>query len=262
MPCVLLQLVCVVAIAVSVDGSLLPYEVNDDVVSEYTLPDLPYDYNGLEPYLDEATLRVHHTGHHAGYTKKLNAVLKQWREENPNQELASDSILSILENLGKVPEQHRRTVTNVGGGFVNHNLYFSVMSPLSSNDSRVPVGEVSDLIIKFFGSYKAFNDLFTSRAMSVFGSGYVWLCQRETTDSRGISTLELSVTSTGNQDAPMTDQLQPILTLDLWEHAYYLKHQNKRAKYIEDWWNVVNWDAVQGLSEWWIKRAPSAHDEL
>ena len=197
----------------------------------FTLPELPYGYDALEPYIDTCTMFIHHTKHHAGYTNKLNAALAK------HPEWEAKSIEEILGNLDAVPEDIRTAVRNNGGGYYNHALFWTIMSP---NGGGEPQGALREAIDKAFGSFEAFKDAFTQAALGRFGSGWAWLV---VTDGG------LVVTSTPNQDNPLMKGYvdvvgTPILGLDVWEHAYYLRYQNRRAAYVANWWNVVNWDEV------------------
>ncbi|HKK09733.1 MAG TPA: superoxide dismutase [Bacteroidales bacterium] len=192
----------------------------------YTLPDLPYDHDALEPSIDKQTMEIHHGKHHQGYTNKLNAVLE-------GHELASLPVEEVLKRIDEVPENIRQAVINNGGGYANHNLFWTIMSP---NGGGAPEGELAEAIKKEFGSFDQFKDTFSSTAASQFGSGWGWLC----VDKSG----GLKVLSTANQDSPYMHGLTPILGVDVWEHAYYLHYQNRRPDYLSNFWNVVNWDEV------------------
>lgn len=191
----------------------------------FELPKLSYDYNALEPYIDAQTMEIHYTKHHGGYTSKLNAAIE-------GTELADLSIEDILKNISK----HSAGVRNNGGGFYNHKLFWDVMSP---NAGGEPTGDLLDAINKEFGSFSKFKEIFNNAAATRFGSGWAWLVNQGG---------KLVVSSTPNQDNPLMDVADvkgtPILGLDVWEHAYYLKYQNKRPDYIDAFWNVVNWDQV------------------
>ena len=192
----------------------------------FELPDLPYDFDALEPHIDARTMEIHHDRHHAGYTKKLNAALEghpDWHERE---------IDDLLANINSVPEEIRTAVRNNGGGYANHALFWSVMSPGGGGH---PTGELADAIDDAFGSFSAFKDRLTNAATGQFGSGWGWLV---------LSGGELKVYSTPNQDSPMMNGDRPILGVDVWEHAYYLHYQNKRGDYVNAWWNVIDWDAV------------------
>ncbi|XP_077997727.1 superoxide dismutase [Mn]-like [Glandiceps talaboti] len=226
----------------------LPYEGTVKVLERYELPDLPYGYGDLEPYIDEATVRVHHQGHHAGYTNKLNTALSNWRINAENGDLlASKSIFEILQQLSEIPDSYKGPIRNFGGGFVNHNLYWSVMSPNPQNETRMAEGELLQLINSKFDSFSNFKSAFTIQANKLFGSGYVWLNVRLDNDGKE----DLVISTTVNQDSPISEGLYPILVIDVWEHAYYLKHQNLRINHVESWWKLVDWNRVHELRHWW-----------
>lgn len=193
----------------------------------FELPPLPYAEDALEPHIDARTMNIHHDKHHAGYTRKLNAALEG------HSDLQSKSIEEILGNLDSVPADIRTAVRNNGGGYANHALFWSVMSPDGGGE---PSGELANAINAAFGSFDEFKSQFSNAAATRFGSGWGWLY----VDGDG----NLAVGSTPNQDSPLMEGNTPILGLDVWEHAYYLNYQNRRADYIAAWWNVVNWDTV------------------
>jgi len=193
----------------------------------YTLPSLPYAYDALEPHIDARTMEIHHTKHHAGYVNNLNAAL----EKHPK--LQDVPLESLLRHLQSVPEDIRIAVRHNGGGHANHSLFWSVMSP---NGGGVPTGDLARAIDEAFGSFDAFKERFSTAAATRFGSGWAWLAL----NAFG----QLIVYSTANQDSPYMDGYIPLLGLDVWEHAYYLKYQNRRPEYIQNWWNVVNWEEV------------------
>ena len=193
----------------------------------FKLMELPYAYDALEPHIDARTMEIHHTKHHQAYTNNLNAALEKFPE------FQSKSARELLNNLAAIPEEIRTAVRNNGGGYKNHNLFWKIMSP---GGGGLPSGKLAQAIDAKFGSFDAFKDLFSKTAATRFGSGWGWLCKNENGD--------LFVTSTPNQDSPFSDGLIPLLGLDVWEHAYYLNYQNRRADYISAWWNVVNWDEV------------------
>ena len=193
----------------------------------HELPDLPYDHDALEPHIDAETMRIHHSKHHQGYVNNLNAAL----EKHP--ELADKSLEELLGDLDSVPEAIRTAVRNNGGGHANHSLFWPCMAPGSGG---TPSGELANAIDSAFGSFDAFVETFSKAAATRFGSGWAWLC----VDEGG----GLMVTSTANQDNPVSEGLKPILGLDVWEHAYYLNYQNRRPDYVKAWWNVVNWEQV------------------
>lgn len=192
----------------------------------YSLPDLPYDYDALEPHIDERTMKIHHTKHHQGYTDKTNAALE-------GTDMTDQPIEEVLKNIDEVPNDVRQKVRNNGGGYANHKLFWTILSP---NGGGSPTGEVADAIDEHFGSFEEFKEEFSNAATGRFGSGWAWLC----VNNDG----SLEVTNTLNQDSPYMDNLTPILGLDVWEHAYYLNYQNKRGEYVDHFWNVVNWDQV------------------
>ena len=194
----------------------------------HSLPKLPYAYDALEPHIDALTMEVHHARHHQAYVNKLNAAL----EKHP--EWMDRPIESLIRKLGEVPDDIRTAVRNNGGGHLNHTFFWESMGPAGS---RVPVGTLAEAIDKAFGGFDAFKEKFTLAATTRFGSGWAWLVKNPDGS--------LEVLSTANQDNPLTDGKQPVLGLDVWEHAYYLKHMNKRPDYVAAWWHVVDWDAVE-----------------
>ena len=198
----------------------------------FELPDLPYAYDALEPYIDTQTMQLHHDKHHATYVSNLNAAI----EKHP--ELASKSLENLLREVSNVPEDIRMTVRNHGGGTYNHNLFWVFMSPKGGGE---PKGALAQAIDSTFGGLSAFKESFEKSANTRFGSGWAWLVMK--------GDGSLSITSTQNQDSPLMEGLTPILGIDVWEHAYYLKYQNRRAEYVSNWWNVVNWDEVGRLFE-------------
>jgi Fe-Mn family superoxide dismutase len=192
----------------------------------FELPLLPYAFDALEPYVDTMTMQIHHGKHHAGYINKLNKAL----ERHPD--LAEKPLEGFLADLEEIPADVRLAVRNYGGGHYNHTKFWSAMSP---NGGGEPKGKLIVAIENEFGSFSVFKEAFSSAAASIFGSGWTWL---------GAKDGKLYVISTPNQDTPMTEGLTPILGIDMWEHAYYLKYQNRRAEYISNWWNVVNWEEI------------------
>ncbi len=192
----------------------------------FELPPLPYDYAALEPSIDEQTMRIHHDKHHGTYVNNLNAAL----ENQPN--LQGKSIEELLRDINSVPENIRTAVRNNGGGHANHSMFWEIMAP---NAGGQPSGALAEAINSSFGGLDAFKEQFTKAATTRFGSGWAWLLA-----DGG----RLEITSTANQDSPLMEGRVPILGLDVWEHAYYLKYQNRRPEYINAWWNVVNWNAV------------------
>jgi superoxide dismutase, Fe-Mn family len=192
----------------------------------HQLPPLPYDFAALEPHIDAQTMQIHHDKHHAAYVNNLNAAL----EKHPD--LQSKTIEDLLRDINKVPEDIRTAVRNNGGGHMNHTMFWQIMGP---NSGGAPSGALGDAIKSVFGSFDGFKDQFAKAGVGRFGSGWAWLI-----DNGG----KLSIESTANQDQPIMDGKKAILGLDVWEHAYYLKYQNRRPDYIAAWWNTVNWSAV------------------
>lgn len=195
----------------------------------YTLPKLPYSYDALEPYIDARTMEIHYTKHHQGYLDKLNAAVEKFPA------LAQKPAEELVAELAKIPDAIKTDIRNQGGGFINHNFFWSIMK---HNGGGLPKGTVAQEITKVFGSFDGFKQQFAAAAQGRFGSGWAWLVLD---GKQG----KLAIISTANQDSPLTDHLTPILALDVWEHAYYLHYQNKRADYITAWWHVVNWDQVE-----------------
>jgi Fe-Mn family superoxide dismutase len=193
----------------------------------YELPPLPYDYNALEPTIDEQTMRIHHDKHHAAYVNNLNAALEG------HAELQAKTVEQIVSNLAAVPDGIRTAVRNNGGGHVNHTLFWEWMRPGGASE---PSGALGDAINRSFGGFAQFKEQFAKACAGRFGSGWGWL----TLDAKGAIAIE----STPNQDSPLMDGKTPILGCDVWEHAYYLKYQNRRPDYVAAWWNVVNWTEV------------------
>lgn len=192
----------------------------------YSVPDLPYAKDALEPHFDARTMEIHHDKHHAAYVSKLNAALEG------HDDLAAHSIDDLMRNLSSVPEGIRTAVRNNGGGHANHSLFWTVIGP---NGGGEPSGELAEAINSAFGSLDAFKEEFANAAATRFGSGWAWLCVQDG---------KLHVESTANQDTPLSEGHTPILGLDVWEHAYYLHYQNRRPDYISAFWNVVDWNAV------------------
>ena len=192
----------------------------------YTLPDLPYGFDALEPHIDAQTMKIHHGKHHQGYIDKVNKALE-------GTEWAEKPIEEVVANLSKLPKEKQTAVRNNGGGHANHSLFWTVMS---GDGGGEPNGDLGDAIASTFGDFEKFKEEFGNAAATRFGSGWAWLVS-----SGG----KLEVMSTANQDSPLTEGKTPILGLDVWEHAYYLNYQNKRPDYITAWWNVVNWKEVE-----------------
>lgn len=191
----------------------------------FTLPELTYAYDALEPYIDAETMRIHHTKHHQTYVDKLNMALES------HADLQQRSVEELLKNLDELPETIQSAVRNHGGGHHNHTLFWEGIAP-GTTENETAISAIQEA----FGGVDDFKQQFADAAANRFGSGWAWLVKDDTG--------ELSVISTANQDSPLTDGKTPLLGLDVWEHAYYLKYQNRRPEYIEAWWNIVNWDVV------------------
>lgn len=194
----------------------------------FTLDPLPYPFEALEPYIDAKTMEIHHDKHHGTYVAKLNAALEQ------APQIQSWSLEDLLRHLSQVPESVRQAVRNHGGGTYNHQLFWNILGPHGGGQ---PGGELGKLIARDFGSFDAFKEQFTLGATNLFGSGWEWLAVSPEK--------KLQLVALPNQDNPLTNGLVPIFGLDVWEHAYYLKYQNRRADYIASFWNVVNWKQVE-----------------
>lgn len=208
--------------------SILPFSLcaHDSLIKyKYTLPALPYAYDVLEPYIDGVTMWIHHNKHHQAYVDNLNVALEN------HAELQEKSLDWLLKNLHTISDQQTRTaVQNNGGGHWNHSFFWKIMKKKGEGK---PVGALHDAIAKTFGSLDAFKEKFTEQAKKVFGSGWAWLC----VDTHG----DLILTTTKDQDSPLSHNQEPVLGLDVWEHAYYLKYKNQRFDYIAAWWNVIDW---------------------
>jgi Fe-Mn family superoxide dismutase len=192
----------------------------------YSLPDLPYAYDALEPNIDARTMEIHHTKHHQGYTNKVNAALE-------GHDFANLDIEEVLSRIDELPADKKQAVINNGGGYANHKLFWTILSP---NGGGTPSGDLAKAIDSTFGSFDTFKEKFAAAAGTRFGSGWAWL----SVDKDG----NLKVHSTPNQDSPLMEGLTPILGVDVWEHAYYLNYQNRRPDYVSAFWNIVNWDQV------------------
>jgi len=193
---------------------------------EYKLPSLPYEYNALEPFIDELTMKTHHAKHHQTYVDKLNAALKD------HPDLHKKSLKELVGKLDAVPDSIRTAVRNHGGGHMNHSFFWKAMVGERQN----PEGEIAEAIGKKFGSADKFKETFSASALGVFGSGWCWLV---------LNKGGLEIMTTPNQDSPLTQGKPPMLGLDLWEHSYYLLYKSARADYIKNWWNVVNWQQAE-----------------
>ncbi len=193
----------------------------------YRLPDLPYAYDALEPFLDTRTMEIHHQKHHGTYVSKLNGVLENFPD------LQSKEIEDLLKGLNSLAESIRQGVRNHGGGHYNHTLFWNLMGPQKGG---IPKGELGKILDKTYGTFTKFKEEFTNAAVNRFGSGWAWLVLERNK--------KLTIISTANQDNPVSDGNEVLLGLDVWEHAYYLKYQNRRPEYIENWWNIVDWEKV------------------
>ncbi len=198
-------------------------------VTKYTLPPLPYDVAALEPHIDAQTMQIHHGKHHQAYINNLNAAL----DKHP--ELYQEPLDDLLRGINSVPQDIRTTVRNNGGGHHNHSLFWVIMAPAGKGGGGQPSGAVADAIERTFGAFAQCKEQLTNAATTRFGSGWAWLA---------VANGKLEVFSTANQDSPLMDGKVPVLGLDVWEHSYYLKYQNRRPDYITAWWNVVNWAEV------------------
>ncbi|EMW5838281.1 superoxide dismutase [Enterococcus sp. PS01304] len=192
----------------------------------YTLPDLPYAYDALEPYIDEETMHLHHDKHHNTYVTNLNAAIEKYPE------LGEKTIEELLSDMDAIPTDIKTAVRNNGGGHANHSFFWEIMAP---NAGGEPTGEIKEAINEAFGDFSSFKEEFKKVAVGRFGSGWAWLVMENG---------KLAITSTANQDSPLMEGKTPILGLDVWEHAYYLKYKNVRPDYIAAFWNVINWDEV------------------
>jgi superoxide dismutase, Fe-Mn family len=204
-----------------------PVKETHQIMAEFTLPPLPYPYEALEPTIDTQTMQLHHDKHHQTYVTNLNNALKETPEH------LEKSIEELISNLDAVPEGARTAVRNNGGGHANHTLFWEIMTP---GGSKEPTGRLAEAITKTFGDLESLKKQINDAGAKRFGSGWAWLVS----DASGT----LSVISTANQDSPLMEGKTPLLGVDVWEHAYYLKYQNRRADYLTAWWNVVNWDKV------------------
>ena len=198
-------------------------------MGKYTLPEMPYAYDALEPHLDAQTMEIHHSKHHQKYTDGMNGAL-----ENLSPELQEKDIEEILSNINQVPDEVKGAINFNGGGYDNHKLFWNSMK---QNGGGEPTGAIADAINDSFGSFAEFKELFSSKTAPIQGSGWGWLVYNP-------SSGKVEYQAMSNQDSPRTKGLVPLLGLDVWEHAYYLKYQNKRPDYIAAWWNVINWDEV------------------
>ena len=207
----------------------------------HTLPELPYSISALEPHIDALTMETHHDKHHGTYVKNLNAAL----EKHP--QLQSKTVDELLIGLNSVPEEIRAAVRNNGGGHANHSMFWTIMAPKAGGPAN---GKIAEAIQNAFGGFREFHERFNDAGAKRFGSGWVWLV--------GNPSGKIEILSTANQDNPLLEGLFPILGNDVWEHAYYLKYQNRRPDYLKAWWNVVNWKAVNKRFEEFLKQVKPA----
>lgn len=223
----ILSIVFLCSCQMGVNKKLLNQISQENLMYPFTLPPLPYPYNALEPYIDARTMELHHTKHHQGYIDNLNKALQDYPE------FQKMSLEQLLKSLDKIPAVIRTSVRNNGGGHYAHSLFWKIIGPEGQQE---PSGELAKAIEHDFGSFVGFKDAFSKECKSFFGSGWVWLC----VDMTG----KLVILSTPGHDVPWEHNVEPILVFDVWEHAYYLKYQNRRADYIDNWWHVINWIAV------------------
>lgn len=208
---------------------------------KFILPKLQYPYDALEPYIDARTMEIHHAKHHQAYVDKLNATLEKY------EKLQEKSLEELLENLDALPAEIRMAVRNHGGGHYNHSLFWNIMAPPSGKTAESKgggelTGKLAEAIEKSFGSFSNFREEFAKAALGIFGSGWAWVAINE---KLKIENGKLAIITTPNQDTPLATGHAPILGLDVWEHAYYLKYENRRPEYVEAWWRVVNWQEVE-----------------
>lgn len=204
-------------------------QINNEVKKMFQLPKLPYSYDALEPFIDTKTMEIHHTKHHQAYVDNANKALEKYPD------LLLKPVEDLLKNLNQIPEEVRQAFRNNGGGVFNHTLFWNIMTPHSD---KLPKGEIAKAIDTFFGSFEKFKELFTNAAMTRFGSGWGWLV---------FNNGKLEVYNLPNQDTPLSEGKTPLLGLDVWEHAYYLKYQNRRKEYVDNFFNIINWKEVDRL---------------
>jgi Fe-Mn family superoxide dismutase len=219
-------LICEVLIVLLMPFSFTKAE--DRPQGQFKLPELPYSYDALEPYIDTETMTIHHQKHHKTYVDNLNEAISKYPE------LTDKSLEYLLINFDKLPEDIREKVRNNGGGHYNHSLFWTIMGKDKGGE---PKGKLKEDLVKTFGSFDNFKKQFKAAALGRFGSGWAWLIK----DKDG----KLKIVSTANQDSPIMTGISPIMGIDVWEHAYYLKYQNRRGDYIDNWWNVVNWEEIE-----------------
>jgi len=228
-----------------------PYYILSLRADVYMLPILPFEMGDLEPYIDRATVEAHYYGHHESYRRRMNVLLDQWRSVDPTNTLTTKPLAKIIQELDTIEYDYemRSKLRRNLGGYVNHALFWSTLAANPNGTERFPTGFLLDEIENTFGSYFEFKVKFSSAAIDVFGSGYTWLVRDPTAQANH----QLSIMTTTNQDCPLTLNAYPILCLDVWEHAYYLKYQFRRVEYITNWWMLIDWDRVDKLDDFWMK---------
>jgi Fe-Mn family superoxide dismutase len=237
-----------------------PYYLLSIRADVYILPILPYEMGDLAPYIDRTTVEAHYYGHHEAYRRRMNVALNAWRESEPTNQLTTQPLIKIMQDLDTVQYEFRTKLQHNLGGFVNHALYWATMAANPNGTERFPTGDLLDEIEKTFGSYFEFKVKFSSAAIDLFGSGYVWLVR----DPKASNNNQLFIITTVNQDCPLTTGFYPLLVLDVWEHAYYLQHQYRRVEYITNWWMLTDWNKVEKLDLFWLKASNTnfERDEL
>jgi len=252
----LLLVVCVVLTA-SKEISIAKMLKGLDVYQEsYPLPTLPYKYDALEPYIDQHTLKEHHLGVHAKHTLNMNKVLKEWRASNESTELSKKSLLEIMKNVKDIPPKWRNDCGNHIGGYLNHIFYFATLSPNPKGEARDPSNtkQMKKAFEHSFGTFEQFKKTFNSSMKEIFSTGFVWLV-------RVPQYRYLTIYYTVQESSPISVNYEPLLGLDLWEHASFEKYGTNRNLYIDNWWKIVDWDKVEELINWWWQFEPK-HDEL
>lgn len=244
----------VVCVVVSKNAEDDMYIGLDKYQENYDLPKLAYKYDALEPWIDELTVKTHHSVIMAEYANKLNNVLQEWRESKEEEKLSKTSLLNIFANIESVPEKWRTNLINYGGGYLSHIFYFAVLNSNPSGEEKELPDSLKIIFNRSFHNFTHFKDWVGRDACKHFGAGHIWLIRVP----RGNY---LTIYTTVEEVTPLHYKYQPIVALDLWEHAYFIKHQNNRKKYVESWWKVVDWKKVDRLFKWWKQFDPK-HDEL
>lgn len=224
-----------------------PYEALNERVVFYSLPQLRYGLGELEPFIPATTANEHYFGIHFLHMTKMNNILQDWRRKERTNVFSRSSILDIIRHPDDISETYRETVTTDVGGFINHCLMWTVLKPNPKMESRPPPGRLIGYMNEAFGSFEELKEQFNNETMSLVGSGYVWLVRRTFTKDGG-----LAIVSTTNEDNPLSRGMMPLLVIDVWEHAYYLKHLWKRERYLADWWSLVEWNNVAELERFWL----------